>query len=198
MSTCWPTRPRAEEAVSLIVDLLAAAPGVKVLVTSRASLRVQGEHLYPVQGLQVPPGPLARLGSRPATPLADPEQAMRRYSAIGLFRQGAQQVRPEFRAAPAGPGAGGPHLPPGRRPAARHPAGGGLGRGPVAGRDSRRDRAQPRLFGDGPARRCRSRQRSMRAVFDYSWRLLDERERDIFQGLSVFLRRVHPPRRPWR
>jgi len=30
------------------------------------------------------------------------------------------------------------------------------------------------------------RQRSMRAVFDYSWNLLTERERDAFQGLSVF------------
>ena len=30
------------------------------------------------------------------------------------------------------------------------------------------------------------RQRSMRAVFDYSWNLLTERERDVFQALSVF------------
>ncbi|MDF1512996.1 MAG: hypothetical protein P1S60_04215 [Anaerolineae bacterium] len=30
------------------------------------------------------------------------------------------------------------------------------------------------------------RQRSMRAVFDYSWRLLNEREREIMCGLSVF------------
>ena len=30
------------------------------------------------------------------------------------------------------------------------------------------------------------RQRSIRAVFDHSWRLLDEREREVFQGLSVF------------
>ncbi len=31
------------------------------------------------------------------------------------------------------------------------------------------------------------RQRSIRAVFDHSWRLLDEREREVFQGLAVFL-----------
>jgi DNA-binding SARP family transcriptional activator len=61
-----------EEALGLIADLLAAAPGVKLLVTSRASLQVQGEHLYPVQGLQVPPGPLARLGSRPVAPVKSP------------------------------------------------------------------------------------------------------------------------------
>ncbi len=30
------------------------------------------------------------------------------------------------------------------------------------------------------------RQRSMRAVFDHSWNLLTERERDVFQALSVF------------
>jgi len=30
------------------------------------------------------------------------------------------------------------------------------------------------------------RQRSMRAVFEYSWNLLNEREREIFSGLSVY------------
>ena len=30
------------------------------------------------------------------------------------------------------------------------------------------------------------RQRSLRAAFDYSWRLLDGRERDVLAGLSVF------------
>ena len=30
------------------------------------------------------------------------------------------------------------------------------------------------------------RQRSIRAAFDHSWRLLEEREREVFQGLSVF------------
>ncbi|MCP4517471.1 MAG: tetratricopeptide repeat protein, partial [Delftia sp.] len=31
-----------------------------------------------------------------------------------------------------------------------------------------------------------ARQRSMRAVFDHSWRLLNEREQEVFQALSVF------------
>ena len=39
------------EAVDLVVDLLAAAPGVQMLVTSRERLKLRGEHLYAVQAL---------------------------------------------------------------------------------------------------------------------------------------------------
>ena len=41
-------------------------------------------------------------------------------------------------------------------------------------------------WGDLPAR-----QRSMRAVFDHSWDLLTQRERDIFPALSVFQGRLY-------
>ncbi|NIP69310.1 MAG: hypothetical protein GTO04_09065, partial [Planctomycetales bacterium] len=42
------------EAGPVVGDLLAAAPRLKVLVTSRASLRVYGEHDYPVPPLALP------------------------------------------------------------------------------------------------------------------------------------------------
>src|SRR4029453_12233033 len=39
------------DAIGLVVDLLDAAPGVRILVTSRERLKLRGEHLYPVQAL---------------------------------------------------------------------------------------------------------------------------------------------------
>src|SRR6185295_5394715 len=38
-----------------VADLLRDAPGLSALVTSRAALRVYGEHEYPVPGLPTPP-----------------------------------------------------------------------------------------------------------------------------------------------
>ncbi len=62
-----------------------AAPGVKLLVTSRASLNVEGEQLLPVGGMGVPEG------SR--TSLAEALES----SAVQLFVQAAQRGQPTFR-----------------------------------------------------------------------------------------------------
>jgi len=77
-----------EEALGLIADLLTAAPEVKLLVTSRASLQVQGEHLYPGAGATGAPGPLARLGVRPADRVEDPDQAAHLYSSVRAVQAG--------------------------------------------------------------------------------------------------------------
>ena len=47
-------------AAPLLADLLGAAPGVVVLVTSRVVLRLSGEHEFPVPPLPVPPAGSAR------------------------------------------------------------------------------------------------------------------------------------------
>ncbi len=72
-------------AAPLVVDLLSAAPELRVLVTSRAVLHVTGEHQFPVPPLTVPDP-----DSKP------PLQALEEYSAVALFTQRARAVRPDF------------------------------------------------------------------------------------------------------
>ena len=72
-------------AAPLLAELLGAAPGVVVLVTSRVVLRLSGEHEFPVPSLPVPPA-----GSSP-----DPEE-LQRYASVGLFVQRAHAAAPGF------------------------------------------------------------------------------------------------------
>ncbi len=71
---------------TIVAELLAAAPGLKALVTSRAPLRLRGEHEFPVPPLQLPIEQ-----SRIA-----PQQLMGN-AAIRLFVERAQAVQPSFR-----------------------------------------------------------------------------------------------------
>jgi predicted ATPase/class 3 adenylate cyclase len=81
------------EASVAVGELVAAAPGVKVLVTSRAPLHVAGEQLYPVPPLAVP----ARANpADPADDGADPIELLT-VPSIRLFVDRAQQVQPTFR-----------------------------------------------------------------------------------------------------
>jgi predicted ATPase len=74
------------EAAAFVADLLAAAPTLKVLVTSQAALRVRGEHEFPVPPLSLP----------------DPSDAdsMAESAAVALFVERAQSVRPDFELTP--------------------------------------------------------------------------------------------------
>ena len=66
-------------------ELLAAAPGLKVLVTSRAPLHVYGEHEYAVPPMEVPhPRALPSL------------ERLAQAEAVSLFVQRARRVRPGF------------------------------------------------------------------------------------------------------
>lgn len=64
-------------------ELLAACPRLKILVTSRAPLRVRGEREFPI-------GPLA-----PPAPDASPDQ-LRDAPAVRLFAERAREVEPGF------------------------------------------------------------------------------------------------------
>ena len=70
---------------SVIAELLAASPGLRVLATSRAPLHVRGEHEYPLAPLQLPgPVELASLDD-----LAEVE-------AVRLFVERARAIDPAF------------------------------------------------------------------------------------------------------
>ena len=73
------------DAAPLITDLLAAAPRLKVLVTSREMLRLSGETDYPV-----PPLALPDLKQLP------PLEHLTQYEAVALFIERAVAVKPAF------------------------------------------------------------------------------------------------------
>ncbi|HET9221573.1 MAG TPA: helix-turn-helix domain-containing protein, partial [Roseiflexaceae bacterium] len=64
------TFERLVGSAAVVVDLLAAAPGLKILITSRAALRVSGEHELQLSPLPMPAldplPPLAALATQPA------------------------------------------------------------------------------------------------------------------------------------
>lgn len=73
-------------AATLVVTLLQYCPRLKLLVTSREALHVRGEHLYPVPPLGLPEvsdGHISR-------------EALTQYESIQLFVERAQAVRPDF------------------------------------------------------------------------------------------------------
>ena len=78
-----------------IVTLLAAAPGLKIVVTSRIPLQVYGEHERPV-----PPLPLPDLDpNRPDSQLPPAAQLLE-YAAISLFVARARAANPNFTLTP--------------------------------------------------------------------------------------------------
>ncbi len=75
-------------AAPLVTDLLSAALNVKALVTSREVLGVYGEHEFPVPPLALPD--VNRLPSISVT------QYLTRYTSVQLFRERARAVKPDF------------------------------------------------------------------------------------------------------
>lgn len=72
-----------------VAGLLAACPGLKVLATSRAALRLSAEHEFPV-------APLAH----PDPERLPPPDALAAYPAVALFVDRARSARPEFALTP--------------------------------------------------------------------------------------------------
>src|SRR5216684_260226 len=73
------------EAAPALVTLLLACPSIKILVTSRAVLHVEGEYEFAVPPLSLP------------DPLHLPaHEELLHYAAVALFVQRAQMVKPQF------------------------------------------------------------------------------------------------------
>ncbi len=82
----------------VVADLLRAVPGLKVLATSRAPLRISGEQEYPVPGLPTPPDPGSQGGYERALGgggALDPA-TLSTYEAVRLFIARAEAVKPGF------------------------------------------------------------------------------------------------------
>jgi predicted ATPase/DNA-binding CsgD family transcriptional regulator len=154
----------------LLAAILAAAPGVKLLVTSREALSLQEEWRYPVQGLPYPDGEDA----------SDPEQ----HAAVRLFAERARRVRRDFSLAEEGPAVARICRLVEGLPLALELAAAWAGAVPC------RELAADLALGlEGLAARLRDvpeRHRSMRAVFDQSWARLEAEERTAFARLSAF------------
>jgi predicted ATPase len=73
------------DAASVVADLLARAPAVKVLTTSRTPLHAYGEREFPL-----PPFPMPDLAHLPSL------EVLSQYDAVRLFVERAQAVRPDF------------------------------------------------------------------------------------------------------
>jgi predicted ATPase/transcriptional regulator with XRE-family HTH domain len=88
------------DAAPLVADLLAAAPGLKVLATSRATLHLSGEHEFAVPPLALPPkesrikNQESRIKNQNASP--SPIAELTQYDAVQLFIARARAVKADF------------------------------------------------------------------------------------------------------
>jgi len=165
---------QVKAAAPLLVGLLAACPHLKILVTSRAALRVRGE-----QELAVPP--LAT-----SDPAAEPrDDALARSPAVALFVQRARALDPTFRLTDANGAAVTAIC---RRvdglPLAIELAAARVKLLPPGALLARLTPRLPLLTGGGPDRP--ERQRTMRDAIAWSYNLLAAEEQVVFRRLSVF------------
>ena len=161
-------------AAPLLAELLAAAPGLVVLVTSRTVLRLSGEHEFPVPPLPVPP---AGVGRDPAD--------LQRYASVSLFVERAHAVAPGFELTDENAGAVAEIC---RRldglPLAIELAAARVRLLPPQALASRLDQRFSVLTGG--ARDLPERQRTLKNTLDWSFGLLSAGEQALFARLGVF------------
>ena len=158
------------EGVGLLSDIVILAPCVKLMVTSRERLNMAEEWVLPVMGLPYPDQAA--------------ENNIRDYSAVELFAQTARRIQPDFSL--DGNQEGVIDI---CRAVEGMPLGLELAATWLRAMPSAQIAEQIRRdldFLATPLRNVEPRQRSLRAVFDHSWGLLTEVERDVVMKLSVF------------
>ncbi len=159
------------DGVGLVSDLLASAPHVKVLVTSRARLNLVEEWVLEVKGL--------------AYPANETDRDIGDYGAVQLFLQSARRVQVGFALTDT------------HKPAVARicrlvggmPLGIELAAAWVRALSCEELAVEIERSLDilaTPARNVPPRHRTMRAALEHSWNLLTDEERNVFKKLSVF------------
>jgi predicted ATPase/class 3 adenylate cyclase len=160
-------------AAPAVGDVLAAAPRLKALVTSREPLRIAGEQEFPVPPLEVP-------NARAKLPL----DKLRAVDSVALFLERARAVRPDFDLSPANAAAVAEicarldGLPLAIELAAA--------RSRLFEPRELLSRLDNRLTFLAGGRDVGERQRTLRGAIGWSHELLDEREQVLFRRLAVF------------
>ncbi len=166
-----------EPVAAFVRQLLDRAPALKLLITSRVRLHLQGEQLYGMQGLAVP---------ITATQSATPSVAeVATYSSVQLFLATVQRSQQSYSLSAADAAAVTTicQLVQGM-PLALELAAAWINVLTVA--EIAIELARNLDFLASDAHDLPLRQRSMRAVFETSWCLLTAAEQRVFQQLSVF------------
>ncbi|MFG1962854.1 BTAD domain-containing putative transcriptional regulator [Nonomuraea sp. NPDC049028] len=159
-----------EEAAELISALLRAAPGLRILATSREPLRVTGERIHAVPPLTEPDAVrlfTIRAGIKLNEPDATPTDATSRASKSNEVCEAVATICRRLDGLPLAL----------ELAATRVRA---LGAREVAERLDDRFRLLSSGMRDAP-----SRQRTLRAVIDWSWDLLSDHERVVLRRLAV-------------
>lgn len=177
-----PRAAREADCVSLLTAMLEAAPGLKLLITSRIRLGVQSEHVLHLAGMDAP-------GSQLEEPLSHEEPiAVDRaleYGSVQLFMQNACRLRPTFALTDKNV----EQVVQICRRVQGMPLGILLAASWItlltpseilSELENSLDLLETQEQ-DVPLR-----QRSVRAAFDYTWNMLSTREREIFKKLSLF------------
>lgn len=162
--------PLVKDVPVLFEAILRQCPGIQLLATSRTPLQMAEEWRLDLDGLDFP--------AREDEPCAE-------MSAIRLFVQSARQVQPDFRLGPSNQALIGEIC---RAldgvPLAVKLAASWLRAYTLDELEKEIKRNLDLL--SSPARDLPPRQRSIRAVFDHSWRLLSPSEKRLFAGTSIF------------
>ncbi len=160
------------EGASFVRELIESCPQVKLLITSRERLNLEHEWVYPIEGLSHPEVDTAL------------EQAMS-FGAVQLFLERSARVQRTFSLTPE-------TLPTVMRicqlvdgmPLALELAASWLRALPVGEIAGEIEGGIDLL--ESPVRGVSARHRSVRVVFDHSWSLLSEGEREVLRRLAVF------------
>ncbi len=158
------------DSADLLAEIVRAAPGVKLLVTSREVLNLQEEWLYPVRGMPFP--------------ATDHAEGLEAYGAVQLFVERARRVRRDFSLVAEQPGVIHMCRIVEGMPLAIELAASWTRTLPCAEIASEIERNLD--FLETSLRNVPERHRSMQAVFAQSWHRLTDDECAAFRKLSVF------------